>query len=105
MDENGLDLDDSDLLEPRQVLAALDRGFTDLPLLQPGHALDLPLTLSMRPRTYQREAVQRWLDAEGRGVVVLPTGAGKTVVAMIAMEAIGARTLVVVPTIELLEQW
>jgi len=38
-------------------------------------------------------------------VVVLPTGAGKTVVAMMAIEAIGARTLVVVPTIELLRQW
>ena len=38
-------------------------------------------------------------------MVVLPTGAGKTVVAMMAMEALGARTLVVVPTIELLEQW
>jgi superfamily II DNA or RNA helicase len=104
-DADSLELDDSDLLEPRQVLAALDRGFTDLPLLQPEHALDLPLNLSLHPRTYQREAVQRWLDAEGRGVVVLPTGAGKTVVAMIAMEAIGARTLIVVPTIELLEQW
>src|SRR5579883_3510926 len=39
------------------------------------------------------------------GVVVLPTGAGKTVVAMMAIEATAARTLVVVPTIELLEQW
>ncbi|MGH2388081.1 MAG: DEAD/DEAH box helicase, partial [Chloroflexota bacterium] len=67
--------------------------------------LDLPLVLSLHPRPYQREAIRRWLDAEGRGVVVLPTGAGKTVVAMMAMEMLGARTLIVVPTIELLEQW
>ncbi|MGH2411613.1 MAG: DEAD/DEAH box helicase family protein, partial [Chloroflexota bacterium] len=102
------DLDDTDPVEPREVLAPLadrDHGFPELPLSRSEHALDLPLTLSLHPRPYQREAVHRWLDAEGRGVVVLPTGAGKTVVAMMAMEAIGARTLVVVPTIELLEQW
>jgi superfamily II DNA or RNA helicase len=107
-DGDNLDLDDADLIEPGQVLAPLadrDHGLPDLPLPQPEHALDLPLTLSLHPRPYQREAVHRWLDADGRGVVVLPTGAGKTVVAMMAMEAIGARTLVVVPTIELLEQW
>jgi superfamily II DNA or RNA helicase len=108
MYDGDLDLDDSDLLEPRQVLAPLaghEDGIGDLPLAAPEQALDLPLTLSLHPRPYQREAVLCWLEAEGRGVVVLPTGAGKTVVAMMAMEAIGARTLIVVPTIELLEQW
>ncbi len=102
------DFDAADLIEPEQLLAPLATAYAGeavLPLLQPEHALDLPLTLSLQPRPYQREAVGRWVDAEGRGVVVLPTGAGKTVVAMMAMEAIGARTLVVVPTIELLEQW
>lgn len=68
-------------------------------------ALDLPLRLTLQPRPYQREAIASWLQADRRGVVVLPTGAGKTVVAMMAMEAVGARTLIVVPTIELLEQW
>jgi superfamily II DNA or RNA helicase len=108
MYDGDLDLDDSDLIEPRQVLAPLagyEDGIGDLPLAAPEQALDLPLTLSLHPRPYQREAVRCWLEAEGRGVVVLPTGAGKTVVAMMAMEAIGARTLIVVPTIELLEQW
>jgi superfamily II DNA or RNA helicase len=38
-------------------------------------------------------------------VVVLPTGAGKTVVAYDAIARLGVRTLVVVPTIELLRQW
>jgi superfamily II DNA or RNA helicase len=107
-DAEELDLDNADAIEPQQVLAPLpggDHGFRDLLLLQPEHELNMPLTLSLHPRPYQREAVRRWLDAEGRGVVVLPTGAGKTVVAMMAMEALGARTLVVVPTIELLEQW
>ena len=102
------DFDGGDLLEPRQVLQPLagrDLGIPTLALAQPEHGLDLPLALALHPRPYQREAVQCWLEAEGRGVIVLPTGAGKTVVAMMAMEALGARTLVVVPTIELLQQW
>lgn len=74
-------------------------------MLVPEQALDAPPVLALAPRPYQREAMQRWLQAGGRGVVVLPTGAGKTVVAMMAIEALGARTLIVVPTIELLAQW
>jgi superfamily II DNA or RNA helicase len=38
------------------------------------------------PRPYQREALAAWQKAGGRGVVVLPTGAGKTLVAQLALE-------------------
>jgi superfamily II DNA or RNA helicase len=38
-------------------------------------------------------------------VVVLPTGAGKTVLALMAIERTKLRSLIVVPTIELLYQW
>lgn len=61
--------------------------------------------LTLTPRSYQREAVDAWLRARGRGIVVLPTGAGKTVVAYHAIAQLGVRTLIVVPTIELLRQW
>jgi superfamily II DNA or RNA helicase len=61
--------------------------------------------LDLTPRSYQREAVAAWLGASGRGLVVLPTGAGKTIVAYDAIAQLGVRTLVVVPTIELLRQW
>jgi superfamily II DNA or RNA helicase len=61
--------------------------------------------LRLTPRSYQREAVDAWLREGARGVVVLPTGAGKTVVAFDAIARLGVRTLVVVPTIELLRQW
>lgn len=104
------DRDSAGVLEGDDLLAPLwgvdePEGAACTPGLQPEQALDLPLHLAVQPRPYQRDAVRRWLEAEGRGVVVLPTGAGKTIVAMMAMEAIGARTLVVVPTIELLQQW
>lgn len=61
--------------------------------------------LTLTPRPYQDEALAAWLLAEGRGVVVLPTGAGKTVLALMAIERLKTRTLIVVPTIELLYQW
>lgn len=67
----------------------------------------LPCTpcLDLQPRPYQQDAVRNWLANGGRGVVVLPTGAGKTVVAFMALEQVPVRTLVIVPTIELLRQW
>lgn len=61
--------------------------------------------LSVTPRSYQEAALAAWLAAMGRGVVVLPTGAGKTVLALMAIERLKLRTLVLVPTIELLHQW
>lgn len=61
--------------------------------------------LAVKPRVYQSEALVAWLKRAGRGVVVLPTGAGKTVVALMAIERLAVRTLVIVPTIELLGQW
>ena len=58
-----------------------------------------------QPRDYQRMAIDAWRAASRRGVVVLPTGTGKSLVAQLAMESCQRSTLVVVPTIDLLEQW
>ncbi|MBF6590329.1 MAG: DEAD/DEAH box helicase [Ktedonobacterales bacterium] len=69
------------------------------------YALPFAPRLDLEPRPYQREAVEAWLRAHGRGIVVLPTGAGKTIVAFDAIARLGVRALVIVPTIELLRQW
>ncbi|MDQ2807457.1 MAG: DEAD/DEAH box helicase [Chloroflexota bacterium] len=61
--------------------------------------------LTLQPRSYQQAALDAWIAHGGRGMVVLPTGAGKTVLALMAVAHAGVRTLVVVPTIELLHQW
>ncbi len=60
---------------------------------------------TFEPRPYQEAALKAWAAADGRGVVVLPTGAGKTVLALMVIGQLKVRTLVVVPTIELLYQW
>ena len=89
--------------------AALDEPGAREALPAPADTSDLAggfrTKLTLTPRPYQEDALAAWLAAEGRGVVVLPTGAGKTVLALMATARLGLRTLVVVPTIELLYQW
>jgi superfamily II DNA or RNA helicase len=48
--------------------------------------------------------LQVWIDADYLGTVVLPTGAGKTFLALKAIERVGRSTLIIVPTIDLLNQ-
>ena len=98
--DGGTDDVDEDLLD---ALSASDTPL-DGDLLDQ-FALDVTPRLSLKPRSYQRDAVRNWLANEGRGVVVLPTGAGKTVVAFTILEQVPVRTVVIVPTIELLRQW
>ncbi len=54
--------------------------------LPPGLHPVLPVV----PRSYQVEALTAWQRSHGSGVVVLPTGAGKTVVALMAIELLAA---------------
>jgi superfamily II DNA or RNA helicase len=57
------------------------------------------------PRPFQSEALAAWKSAGGRGVVVLPTGAGKTHVAVMAIDAARLGALIVAPTLDLVRQW
>ena len=67
--------------------------------------LSFTATLSIEPRPYQVAALAAWKDAGRRGVVVLPTGAGKTAVGSMAIIDADARALILVPTVDLLRQW
>lgn len=102
-----------------ELFAALEEGeeglldatldLADLAIAAPADDQDLAggfrAKLALAPRVYQLEAMEAWLAAQGRGTVILPTGAGKTVLAMMAIDRLRLRTLIVVPTIELLHQW
>ena len=89
-DPDGDDAPETEWLEEAQAQYALP--------------FDLP-PLALTPRPYQKDALCAWGRARGRGVVVLPTGAGKTVVALMTLEAMKVAALVVVPTIDLMHQW
>ena len=63
------------------------------------------LVTDRTPHPHQAEAVQTWAKAGRRGTVVLPTGTGKTFVAVLCIAQVDRPTLVVTPTLDLLRQW
>lgn len=81
----------------------------------PGEPLDLTLranTVSGKPfevRDYQREAAESFYLAGskrgGSGVIVLPCGAGKTVVGLAAMDMVKQTTLVLTTSLTSVKQW
>src|SRR5919198_6189049 len=64
-------------------------------------ALTLVPALEMTPYPHQRAALAAWLAAGRLGVIVLPTGAGKTYLAQLAIQVIQQSALIVVPTLDL----
>jgi superfamily II DNA or RNA helicase len=68
-------------------------------------AVTWPLRTSRDPFPHQTEALEVWWRSGGRGVVVLPTGTGKTHLAILAIHRAARPALVVTPTIDLLNQW
>ena len=88
-----------------EVLAYLDRSrmvYRD-EVANPPPVPTLSCRVKLRP--YQRAALEAWFDSGRRGVIVLPTGAGKTFIALKAIEGLNVAALVVVPTLDLLDQW
>jgi len=63
------------------------------------------LQCKVKLKNFQHEALKAWLDAGKRGIVVLPTGSGKTVIAVAAISELKTPTIVIVPTLDLVEQW
>ncbi len=67
--------------------------------------LDLHQRVRHEPFPYQKEALDAWVRHRRSGVVILPTGAGKSYLAVLAIELVKRSTLVVVPTLDLVSQW
>lgn len=54
---------------------------------------------------WQQQAVNEFLNNGKQGIIIGVTGSGKTVCALEAIKQVGEKTLIVVPTIPLLNQW
>jgi superfamily II DNA or RNA helicase len=90
LEESGIDFEDSvlDLIPCPELAAAYEASRKKLKL-----------------RDYQAEALISWGENEKWGVLVLPTGSGKTLTGIRAIAGCNTPSLVVVPTLDLLEQW
>lgn len=82
----------------RDGVPYLDEARAYEPLARPHHT-------TRSPRPYQADAVDAWWKRGRRGVVVLPTGAGKSYVAELCIARADRSTLVVAPTLDLVGQW
>jgi superfamily II DNA or RNA helicase len=71
------------------------------PKLPPTQHLECNIQL----RPYQQEGLDRWQKANKRGIIVLPTAAGKTFIALKAISLLKTQTLIIVPTLDLIDQW
>jgi superfamily II DNA or RNA helicase len=69
------------------------------------YPVELQSQLQFEPYAHQQEALQAWVEGGHQGVVVLPTAAGKTYLAHLAMQATPRTTLITVPTLDLMHQW
>lgn len=101
--------------EIKQALIRIGYPVEDLAGYQVGaeHAIKLRESTRggapFRPRPYQRDAAAAFYaggsERGGSGVVVLPCGAGKTIVGLAAMELVQARTLVLTTNVVAVRQW
>jgi DNA excision repair protein ERCC-3 len=88
----------------KQALVAIGWPAEDRAALIEGAPIDIAASDDLQLRDYQRAAVDGWAPS-GSGVVVLPCGAGKTVVAIAAMVELGRRTLILTTGNVAVEQW
>jgi len=80
----------------------------NIPRLDRARAYDKsgwPFRVTKEAFPHQVEGLDAWWKAGGRGVVVLPTGTGKTHLANLAIQRAERPALVVTPTIDLMSQW
>jgi len=62
------------------------------------------LNTNIELRDYQQKAVDNWVKQK-KGVIVMPTGSGKTILGLKIIEKINASSLIIVPTLDLIHQW
>jgi DNA excision repair protein ERCC-3 len=94
----------------KQALIAVSWPVEDLAGYATGEALELDLRAdNFTLRDYQQDAAKNFHAAGsergGSGVIVLPCGAGKTIVGMAAMALLGQSTLILTTSRTSMQQW
>jgi DNA excision repair protein ERCC-3 len=115
LDETSFAIDDAHRGVLKQALIAVGYPAEDLAGYTAGAALPLSLCatahsgLAFVVRDYQKGAVDAFYAGGdvrgGSGVIVLPCGAGKTIVGLAAMAALRTETLILTTSTTAVEQW
>jgi DNA excision repair protein ERCC-3 len=117
IDELRSHIRDGDRGELKQALMARNLPVKDIAGFRDGGLLEVDVTSTREDgdpwglRVYQRQAVDAFLAGPkgngegGSGVVVLPCGAGKTIVGLTALSELGMKTLILCTNITALRQW
>jgi len=69
------------------------------------HPIDIELETKFEPMPHQKEALAAWINGGKRGIIEMPTGSGKTFLAILAINIIKRPTIIIAPTIDLMQQW
>ncbi len=114
-DDGTLRLNDACRGEVKQALLRVGYPVEDLAGYTPGAPYDFALRDQTRsgqpfaPRSYQEQSAELFYaggsERGGSGVVVLPCGAGKTIVAMTVMNRVRAETLILTTNTVAVRQW
>jgi superfamily II DNA or RNA helicase len=88
-----------EILKSRDIIVQNETGINE--------KNDLPIKISFKGelRDYQIEALDAWRKNGCRGVIALPTGTGKTIIAIATIAELNVRTLIVAYTKEQVFQW
>ena len=93
------------LFELKKKLQLLGLTIDDSTGLQESLKTPFKVEFKGELRDYQEDALKHWVERGMKGVIALPTGSGKTIIALAALAKLNERTLVVTYTKEQMFQW
>ncbi|MEM1749355.1 MAG: DEAD/DEAH box helicase [Desulfurococcaceae archaeon] len=93
------------LMDLKELVVSRGYSIIDLEGLTVEKDLGVKLEFSGELRPYQREALDKWIENKFKGIIALPTGSGKTIVALAALAQVSKRALIVTFTKEQMFQW
>jgi len=97
-----------DLAVPRGIISSIKRFLDEreIKYVEEDNRVthDINISTSIKLRDYQQGVPEKIIEEE-QGVIKASTGAGKTILALKVIELIGQKTLIIVPKLDLLNQF
>ncbi len=81
------------------------RVIDEIGLIGSGAILPREITFKGELRPYQKDAIDKWRKNGYKGIIALPTGSGKTIIAIAGIAELQVKTIIIVYTKEQVRQW